>query len=121
MELGFEPLYSESAVRTGVTTDKADAIFAATPFRIMHRGQIPIYEEIRRRDAPFYARLEKSGFEIDFGEDESGLMMKALRTGSGYYIDVGDSDLIARGDIAIRSGVEICCVGERSVKLTDGS
>ena len=70
MELGFEPLYSESAVRAGVTTDRADAIFAATPFRIMHRGQIPIYEEIRRRDAPFYARLAKSGFEIDFGEDE---------------------------------------------------
>ena len=48
-------------------------------------------------------------------------MMKALRTGSGYYIDVGASDLIARGDIAIRNGVEICCVGERSVELTDGS
>lgn len=121
MELGFEPLYSENAVRAGVTTDRADAIFAATPFRIMHREQIPICEEIRRRDAPFYARLAKSGFEIDFGEDESGLMMKALRTGSGYYIDVGASDLIARGDIAIRNGVEICCVGERSVELTDGS
>ena len=83
--------------------------------------EIPIYEEIRRRDAPFYARLAKSGFEIDFGEDESGLMMKALRTVSGYYIDVGASDLIARGDIAIGSGVEICCVRERSVELTDGS
>ena len=121
MELGFEPLYSESALRAGITTDKADLIFAATPFRIMHRGQIPIYGEIRRRDAPFYARLAKSGFKSDFGEDESGLMMKALRTGSGYYIDVGASDLIARGDVAIRSGVEIRCVKERSVELTDGS
>ena len=26
-------------------------------------------------------------------------MMKALRTGSGYYIDVGASDLIAKGEI----------------------
>ena len=121
MELGFEPLYSESALGAGITTDKADEIFAATPFRIMHRGQIPIYDEIRRRDAAFYARLAKSGFQIDFGEDESGLMMKALRTGSGYYIDVGASDLIARGDIAIRSGVEIRGVRERSVELTDGS
>jgi putative flavoprotein involved in K+ transport len=121
MELGFEPLYSESALRAGITTDKADLIFAATPFRIMHRGQIPIYGEIRRRDAPFYARLAKSGFKSDFGEDESGLMMKALRTGSGYYIDVGASDLIARGDVAIRSGVEIRCVKECSVELTDGS
>ena len=72
MELGFEPLYSESALRAGITTDKADVIFAATPYRIMHRGQIPIYGEICRRDAPFYARLAKSGFQSDFGEDESG-------------------------------------------------
>ena len=121
MELGFEPLYSESALQAGITTDKADLLFASTPFRIMHRSQIPIYEEIRRRDAPFYARLAKSGFKVDFGEDGSGLMMKAMRTGSGYYIDVGASDLIAKGDIAVRSGVEIRRVKEHSVELTDGS
>ena len=121
MELGFEALYSESAIKAGITTDKADLIFAATPFRIMHRSQIPIYEEVRRRDAPFYAKLAKSGFQLDFGEDESGLMMKAFRTGSGYYIDVGCSDLIARGEIAIRTGVEIERVKERSVQLADGS
>src|SRR5580692_3189094 len=71
--------------------------------RIMLRGQIPIYEEVRRRDALFYSRLTKSGFKVDFGEDESGLMMKAMRPGSGYYIDVGGSDLIAKGHIAVRS------------------
>ena len=87
----------------------------------MPRGQIPIYEEVRRRDAALYADLEKSGFQIDFGEDDSGLMMKAFRTGSGYYIDVGASDLIAKGRIAVRSGVEIQRVKERSVELTDGS
>ena len=34
---------------------------------------------------------------LDWGEDESGLFMKYLRRGSGYYIDVGASDLIADG------------------------
>jgi putative flavoprotein involved in K+ transport len=121
MELGFEPLYSESALKAGITTDIADLIFAATPFRIMHRSQIPVYEEVRRRDAPFYEKLAKSGFQTDFGEDESGLMMKAFRTGSGYYIDVGCSDLIARGEIAVRGGAEIERVRECSVVLTDGS
>jgi putative flavoprotein involved in K+ transport len=121
MELGFDPLYSENALKNGVTTAKADLIFAATPFRIMPRGQIPIYEKVRQRDALFYARLAKTGFQLDFGEDESGLMMKAFRTGSGYYIDVGASDLIAKGAVAVRSGVEIERVRERSVELTDGS
>ena len=121
MELGFEPLYSERALENGIRTDKADLIFAATPFRLMPLGQIPIYKEVRRRDASFYERLARSGFQLDFGEDESGLMMKAFRTGSGYYIDVGASDLIARGAIAVKSGVEIRGVNERSVELTDGA
>jgi putative flavoprotein involved in K+ transport len=121
MEFGFEPLYSESALKAGVTTDKADLISAATPFRIMHRGQIPIYRQIRERDAAFYERLGKTGFRYDFGADESGLMMKALRTGSGYYINVGASELISRGAIAIKSGVEIKQAREAAVELTDGS
>jgi putative flavoprotein involved in K+ transport len=121
MELGFEPLYSESALKAGITTDKADLIFAATPFGIMHRGQIQVYRQIRERDAAFYERLGKTGFRLDFGADESGLMMKALRTGSGYYIDVGASELISRGDISVRSGVEIKQVKEEAVELTDGS
>jgi putative flavoprotein involved in K+ transport len=121
MELGFEPLYSESALKNGITTDNADLAFAATPFHLMPRSQIAVYEEVRRRDAAFYDRLAKSGFRLDFGEDESGLMMKAFRTGSGYYIDVGASDLIAKRHIAVRSGVEIRRVNERSAELTDGS
>jgi putative flavoprotein involved in K+ transport len=121
MELGFEPLYSENALKSGITTENADLAFAATPFCLMPRGQIAVYKEVRRRDAAFYDRLAKSGFQLDFGEDESGLMMKAFRTGSGYYIDVGASDLIAKGHIGVRSGVEIRRVNERSVELTDGS
>ena len=121
MEFGFEPLYSESALKAAITTDKADLIFAATPFRILHRGQIAVYREIRARDVAFYERLGRSGFRYDFGADESGLMMKAMRTGSGYYIDVGASELISRGAIAIKSGVEIKQVKEAAVGLSDGS
>ncbi len=121
MELGFGPLYSEAAVAAGITTEKADMLFASTPFAIMHRGQIPLWNEIRRRDAAFYERLAKSGLKLDFGADESGLSMKAWRSGSGYYIDVGASELIARGEIKVRGGVEIRRAKANSVELTDGS
>jgi putative flavoprotein involved in K+ transport len=120
-ELGFAPAYSEAAVAAGITTERADLLFAATPFAIMHRAQIPLWREIRERDAAFYERLAKSGLELDFGADESGLSMKAWRSGSGYYIDVGASELIARGDIKIRSGVEIRRAKANSIELTDGS
>ena len=51
-------------------------------------------------------RLETAGFMLDFGEDETGLCMKYIRRGSGYYIDVGASELIADGEIKLKSGVE---------------
>ena len=58
---------------------------------------------------------------LDWGDDGSGLFMKYLRRGSGYYIDVGASELVANGDVKLRSGVSIAEIRERSVVLTDGS
>ena len=44
---------------------------------------------------------------LDWGDDESGLFMKYLRRGSGYYIDVGASELITDGTIKLKSGVNV--------------
>jgi putative flavoprotein involved in K+ transport len=120
MDIGLGALYSEEAVASGVTTEKADMIFASLPYRIMHEFQIPLYNQMRERDADFYDRLEKAGFDLDFGEDDSGLFMKYLRRGSGYYIDVGASELVASGDIKLQSGT-VDHLTEDSVVMTDGT
>jgi putative flavoprotein involved in K+ transport len=121
MELVLDGLYSESAVKAGITTDSADLIFASVPYKIMHTFHIPVYKEIAERDAEYYARLKKAGFLIDFGEDGSGLFMKYLRRGSGYYIDVGASELIADGRIKLKSGVGIERIKDHSLVLSDGT
>jgi putative flavoprotein involved in K+ transport len=120
MDAGLRALYSEDAVANGITTERADMIFASLPYRIMHEVQIPVYEEIRERDADFYARLEAAGFELDFGDDDSGLFMKYLRRGSGYYIDVGASDLVADGKIKLQKGT-VDHLAEDAVVMTDGT
>ena len=88
---------------------------------MMPAQQIPLYEEIAKRDSDLYERLAVAGFHLDFGEDGSGLMMKALRTASGYYIDVGAADLIAEGEIKVKSGVAISEIKEHSVFFADGT
>ncbi|HYH89565.1 MAG TPA: NAD(P)/FAD-dependent oxidoreductase [Solirubrobacteraceae bacterium] len=120
MEIGLGALYSEDALAAGVTTEKADLIFASLPYRIMHEFQIPLYNEMRERDADFYERLEQAGFELDFGEDDSGLFMKYLRRGSGYYIDVGASELVASGDIKLQRGA-VDHLTEDAVVMADGT
>ena len=121
MELLLAGLYSEAAVKAGVTTDKADLIFASVPYKVLPSLHAPAFAEMKKRDAEFYGRLEKVGFRLDFGEDDSGLFLKYLRRGSGYYIDVGASELVADGKIKLKTGVEVDRITERSVVFTDGS
>ena len=120
MELGLGDLYSERAVAAGMTTEKADLTFASLPYAIMADFQRPIYDAIRERDKDFYARLEAAGFELDFGDDDSGLFMKYLRRGSGYYIDVGACELVADGSIKLAHG-QVSHLTENAVVLADGT
>ncbi|WP_309131777.1 NAD(P)/FAD-dependent oxidoreductase [Brevibacterium sp.] len=120
MDIGLGDLYSERALEAGVTTEKADLIFASLPYRIMHEFQIPLYEKIKERDKDFYDRLEAAGFDLDFGDDGSGLFLKYLRRGSGYYIDVGAAELVADGKVKLAKG-QVDHLTEDSVVLTDGT
>ena len=121
MEEVLGPLYSEEAVAGGLTHEKADLLFASIPYKVLPDFQRPAFEAIKQRDAEFYQKLEDAGFMLDFGDDESGLFLKYLRRGSGYYIDVGACDLVANGDIKLRSGVGIERINPHSITLTDGS
>ena len=121
MDVGLSALYSEQAVKNGIDHHKADLIFASLPYKVLPALQTPAYQEMARRDADFYKRLEKAGFMLDWGEDGSGLFMKYLRRGSGYYIDVGASDLVASGAIKLKSKAGVTEIREHSVVFSDGS
>jgi hypothetical protein len=118
---GFQELYSDEAHSHGITPEKADLLFASVPFRLMERQQAEVFSEIRRRDADFYQQLEHAGFQLSYGKDGSGLVPQIFRRGAGYYINVGASELIIRGDIKLRSRVEIEAINERGLQLSDGS
>ncbi|RWH72909.1 MAG: NAD(P)/FAD-dependent oxidoreductase [Mesorhizobium sp.] len=121
MEFALKPLYSEDALDAGITTERADLIVASLPYRLFAELQKPLYAKIREHDAEFYERLRAAGFMLDFGEDGSGLMLKYLRRGGGYYIDVGASDMIADGRIKLKSNVSVREMTENAVILSDGT
>jgi putative flavoprotein involved in K+ transport len=119
--LTLDALYSDSAVKAGITTEKADLIMASTPYKVLPSVHAPAYVKLQQIDAEFYAQLEKVGFMLDFGEDGSGVFLKALRVGGGYYIDTGGSDLIIDGRIKLKSRVGIERITEHSIVFTDGT
>jgi putative flavoprotein involved in K+ transport len=120
-KVNFGALYSEQAVASGITTAKADLISASLPYALAPEVQLPMAKEISRLDRDLLTRLEKAGFLLDYGDDDTGLPLKYLRRGSGYYIDVGASDLVADGKIKLRSGVSVREITETGIVLSDGS
>ncbi len=120
MDVALGGLYSETAVKNGIDHNKADLIFASLPYAVLPAVMKPQADETKKRDKKFYDRLKKAGFDLDFGADETGLFLKYLRRGSGYYIDVGASELVADGKIKLARG-QVDHLTERAVVLQDGT
>jgi putative flavoprotein involved in K+ transport len=119
--LGDKGPFSEAAREAGITTERADLMVASMPYRPKEAVDRANCEKVQAEDAEFYARLKASGFMFDFGEDNTGISAKYVRRASGYYIDVGASDLIADGRIKVRSRVGVAEIRPHAVVLTDGT
>jgi putative flavoprotein involved in K+ transport len=117
----FAGLYGDDAREQGMTVEMADSLFASVPYRILLRMHQQLVAEVKQQDAAFYERLREVGFLLTFGEDEAGIWAQIFRNPSGYYLDVGASDLIMNGSIKLKSGVSVEALGEHTVLLTDGS
>jgi putative flavoprotein involved in K+ transport len=120
MEVALGALYSEAALKNGITTDVADLILASLPHKLLPFLQAPVYQQLKERDAAFYERLQRAGFKLTMGEDDSGLLVMFLRRGSGYYVDVGASDLIIDGRVRLLPG-EIDRITPTGVEMKSGA
>jgi putative flavoprotein involved in K+ transport len=121
MEFTWKQLWSEDALARGITTEYGDLLNASFPYKLSAERAKPVFARIRDHDAALYAALDRVGFMYDFGEDGSGLGAKYARRGSGYYIDVGASELVCDGRIGLRSRVQVTGLTETAVALDDGS
>ncbi|NBU67631.1 MAG: NAD(P)/FAD-dependent oxidoreductase [Betaproteobacteria bacterium] len=113
-------LYSEEALAAGISTEKADLMTASWPHRLIPAIAQKIVKTILREDADLYEGLRRAGFMVHMGEDDSGIHTAYSRRGSGYYIEVGASQLIIEGKIGLRSPAEIIELEEQAAVLSTG-
>lgn len=104
----------------GADMDFADLMGVTVPFRPRQEAEKGLTNYLRDVDADFYTRLEKSGFQVWHGEDETGFFMAYYRRAAGYYIDVGGSELIASGEVPVQHG-EIAEINEDGLRMADGT
>ncbi len=98
-----------------------DMMSAAIPFDLVRQLSGPISHKMQEYDRELLSNLKRAGFLLDNGPDDTGFFMKLLRTLSGYYVNVGASDLIIDGKIKMKSGVGLERFTEHGVRFSDGT
>jgi putative flavoprotein involved in K+ transport len=85
----------------GPSLEDCDLITASIPLSVAKRSHILLTQQAKKLDKDLLDGLERKGFRLDFGEDGTGWQFKYLTRGGGYYFNVGCSDLIVKGEIAL--------------------
>lgn len=98
-----------------------DMMTGSVPYDLLARLHRPLSRQMAEEDKELLDALRKVGFLLDNGEDDTGYFLKLLRTQSGYYLNVGASDLIIERKIKLKAGVGIERLTERMAIFTDGS
>jgi cation diffusion facilitator CzcD-associated flavoprotein CzcO len=105
----------------GLPFEDCDLLAAAMPYPVLQRAYQLSTAEMRKVDRELLAGLEKRGFRLTFGEDDTGFQMMYLRRGGGYYFNVGCSDMIVDGRVKLLQYDVIDRFVPEGVRLEDGS
>jgi cation diffusion facilitator CzcD-associated flavoprotein CzcO len=105
----------------GHPLEASDLINIATPYPVLRRTYQLLTRELAKQEAGLRDGLVRIGFRLDDGEDATGFQMKYLRRGGGYYLNVGCSELLIRGDVKLLQYEEISHFVPDGMCLRDGT
>ncbi|HEX9589641.1 MAG TPA: NAD(P)/FAD-dependent oxidoreductase [Bradyrhizobium sp.] len=89
------------------TLDDNDLIATSMPLAVARKSHAMVTEHSKRLDQELLDGLERVGFKLDFGDGDTGWQFKYLTRGGGYYFNVGCSDLVVSGEIALKQFSDI--------------
>lgn len=117
---GIPAIFGANFTESGPPTEYADLLASAYPWPLVLEGAAAQTQATAVDDADLLAALDAVGFKRNDGPDGTGLMGYALKSGGGYYIDVGASQLIAERRIALVQGSGLAEFTPTGIRLEDG-
>ena len=108
-------LYSE-----GFSTEVADLLAISVPYPMLVKSYQLMSAEMENADRELLDGLHAVGFRTDYGEDNTGLQMRYLRRGGGYYINVGCSELLVNQSIRLFQNSDVVTMTEDRLLLRNG-
>src|SRR5262249_5714789 len=104
----------------GIPFEDCDLLATSFPYPVLQRSYQLSTARGREVDKTLLDALEKRGFRLHFGKDETGFQMMYLRRGGGYYFNVGCSDLIISGKVGLMQFADIDRFVADGARLRDG-
>ncbi len=102
------------------TLEDNDLIATSMPLKLARKSHAMTTEKSKELDKDLLEGLARAGFKLDFGEDNTGWQFKYLTRGGGYYFNVGCSDLIVKGEIALKQFADIDIFGAAGARMKSG-
>jgi thioredoxin reductase len=104
----------------GPSLEDCDLITLSVPVPLAKKTHVMLTEQAKQLDRKLLDALTGKGFKLDFGEDGTGWQFKYLTRGGGYYFNVGCSDLIVNGEIALTQFSDIAEFTAGGARLRSG-
>jgi cation diffusion facilitator CzcD-associated flavoprotein CzcO len=108
-------LYSE-----GPPLEDCDLITASVPLALARKSHQLATAHARELDRPLLDQLERKGFRLDFGEEDTGWQFKYLTRGGGYYFNVGCSELLVADKVRLVQFADIAGFAAGGAQLASG-
>jgi putative flavoprotein involved in K+ transport len=102
------------------TLDDNDLIATSMPLQVAKKSHQAITDRSKELDKPLLDGLREKGFKLDYGENGTGWQFKYLTRGGGYYFNVGCSDLVISGAIALKQFADVEHFVPEGAKLKSG-
>jgi cation diffusion facilitator CzcD-associated flavoprotein CzcO len=105
-----------------IPTELVDIRYGLGSINPLREAASQAYHKMARQiDRELLDRLETAGLRLGHGVNGQGWLDLFLRTGGGYYLNTGTSELIAAGKIKVRQFEEIAEFVPNGARLSDGT
>jgi hypothetical protein len=92
----------------------------STPYPVLRHSYQLLTKHLRSYDKAMLDGLRDIGFQLDYGDDNTGFQMKYLRHGGGYYLDVGCAEMLIDGRIRLAQFTGIDGFDENGLVMLNG-
>ncbi|MBW8268745.1 flavin-containing monooxygenase [Caldovatus aquaticus] len=105
----------------GIPFEDCDLLATSFPYPVFRRAHQLLTAKGREADRALLEGLERRGFRLTFGPDDTGWQIMYQDRGGGYYFNAGCSEMIVDGRVGLLQYDAIERFGPQGACLKDGT